>query len=48
MTKFLVRRFIKDYENVKSAKVRTSYGLLASVVGIICNLILFGIKLVII
>lgn len=47
MTKFLVRRFIKDYENVKSAKVRTSYGLLASVVGIICNLILFGIKLVI-
>lgn len=47
MTEFLVRRFIKDYENVKNAKVRTLYGLLASVVGIICNLILFGIKLVI-
>ena len=47
MTEFLVRRFIKDNENVKSAKVRTSYGLLASVVGIICNLILFGIKIVI-
>ncbi len=47
MTEFLVRCFIKDNENVKSAKVRTSYGLLASVVGIICNLILFGIKIVI-
>lgn len=47
MTEFLVRRFIKDNENVKSAKVRTAYGLLTSVVGIICNLILFGIKLVI-
>lgn len=45
MIDFLVRKFVKDYENVKSADVRTSYGLLASVVGIICNLILFLVKL---
>lgn len=47
MTEFLVRRFVKNYNDVKSAKVRTTYGLLASVVGIICNLILFVIKLLI-
>lgn len=45
MIDFLVRRFVKDYENVKNATVRTSYGLLTSVVGIICNLILFLVKL---
>lgn len=45
MIDFLVRKFVKDYENVKSAAVRTSYGLLVSVVGIICNLILFLVKL---
>ncbi|SES78576.1 cation diffusion facilitator family transporter [[Clostridium] polysaccharolyticum] len=47
MAEFLVRHFIKDYENIKSSKVRTSYGLLASVAGIICNLILFLAKIVI-
>ena len=47
MTNFLVRRFVKNYEQIKDAKVRTAYGLLASVVGIICNLILFAAKLMI-
>ncbi|MBR3771286.1 MAG: cation transporter [Clostridium sp.] len=47
MINFLVRKFVKDYENIKNAAVRTSYGLLASVVGIICNLILFLVKLII-
>lgn len=47
MTEFLVRHFVKNYEETKNSKVRTSYGLLASVVGIICNLILFAIKLLI-
>lgn len=47
MTSFLVRKFIKDYENIKSGAVRTSYGVLTSVVGIICNLILFAVKCII-
>lgn len=32
---------------VDNQKVRSSYGILASIVGVICNVILFGIKLVI-
>ena len=34
MTEFLVRHFVKDYENVKKVSVRTAYGVLASVTGI--------------
>ena len=45
MTDFLVRRFVKDYETISDSKVRTSYGVLASLVGIVCNVILFGAKL---
>ena len=45
MMDFLVRRFIKDYENVENAKVRTAYGMLAGITGICCNLLLFGGKL---
>ena len=37
MTEFLVRRFVKDYNQVKRAKVRTAYGVLASGVGICCS-----------
>ena len=45
MTELLVRLFVKDHENVKVQSVRTSYGILASLVGVICNVILFGIKM---
>ena len=45
MMDFLVRRFVKDFENVENAKVRTAYGMLASITGICCNLLLFGGKL---
>ncbi len=45
MMDLLVRRFVKDYENVENAKVRTAYGMLASITGIRCNLLLFGGKL---
>ncbi|MFR5733295.1 MAG: cation transporter [Clostridium sp.] len=45
MMDFLVRRFIKDYENVENVKVRTAYGMLAGITGICCNLLLFGGKL---
>lgn len=44
MTKLLLKLFIKDYDNIKDTKVRTGYGVLASTVGIICNIILFIIK----
>ncbi|WP_334195874.1 cation diffusion facilitator family transporter [Muricomes intestini] len=44
MTEFLVKHFVKDYENVEKVSVRTAYGLLASIVGIFCNVFLFIIK----
>ena len=37
MTEFLVRHFVKDYEAVEKSAVRTSYGVLASMVGIVCE-----------
>lgn len=45
MTEFLVRKFVKGYENTSDAQVRTSYGVLASFVGIGCNVLLFAAKL---
>ncbi|WP_097006869.1 cation diffusion facilitator family transporter [Lacrimispora amygdalina] len=45
MTDFLVRTFVKDYKNTEDSHVRTRYGLMASVVGIFCNILLFGAKL---
>ena len=44
MIKLLVRKFIKNHEDVKDSKVREKYGVLGGVLGIICNLLLFGIK----
>ncbi|WP_349672270.1 cation diffusion facilitator family transporter [Lacrimispora sp.] len=45
MTDFLVRIFVKDYKNMEDSLVRTRYGLMASVVGIFCNILLFTAKL---
>ena len=47
MVNFLAKIFIKDYNNIESEKVRTKYGILAGVFGIITNFILFVIKIVI-
>jgi cation diffusion facilitator family transporter len=47
MTQLLVRLFVKDYKNTDKVSVRTAYGVLASFVGIVCNLILFGVKITI-
>lgn len=44
MTELLVRLFIKEKDCVEKQSVRTSYGILASLVGVICNLMLFGVK----
>lgn len=45
MTDFLVRIFVKGYKNLEDSQVRTRYGLMASVVGIFCNFLLFTAKL---
>ncbi|MDD3168055.1 MAG: cation diffusion facilitator family transporter [Eubacteriales bacterium] len=47
MRKFLIKTFIKDYENVKDPNVREKYGKLAGVVGILTNLILCVAKITI-
>ena len=45
MVNFFVHRFVKNYENIEDSQVRASYGILGSMVGIICNIILFAGKL---
>lgn len=40
MTELLCKLFVKDRENIRSPEVRRSYGTLASVVGIIVNILL--------
>lgn len=47
MRRFLVKTFIKEYENVKDPKVREKYGKLAGIVGIVTNLLLCVSKIVI-
>ena len=47
MTDFLVNRFVKNSADIESTEVRTRYGMLASVVGIFCNVLLFSVKLAI-
>lgn len=45
MINFLAKFFIKDYENTDNPDVRGAYGVLSGAVGIVLNIILFGIKL---
>lgn len=45
MTELLVKLFVKNNEKTQDQTVRTSYGILGSIVGVICNVILFGIKM---
>ena len=40
MTAWLIRRFVKDYENTENGEVRAAYGTLGSCVGILVNLLL--------
>lgn len=47
MLKFIIRRFIPNYEDVKNIEVRKNYGVLGGILGIICNLFLFIAKLVV-
>ena len=47
MTDILVKLFVKDYKDVEKVSVRTAYGVLASGVGIFCNVLLTVAKMVI-
>ncbi len=40
MTSFLIKKFVKNYQDVKNTTVRENYGTFAGVVGIIVNIIL--------
>jgi cation diffusion facilitator family transporter len=46
MTNFIIRKFIKNYKDVKDAEVREAYGITASVVGIIVNALLSAAKII--
>ena len=41
MTEFIIRRFIKNYEDTDNKGVREQYSILGGVLGSICNLFLF-------
>lgn len=45
LTNRLIRRFIRDPEQTQLPQVRYAYGRLAGVTGLVCNLLLFAIKL---
>ena len=47
MTELLCRLFVKDRENIRSPEVRRAYGTLASIVGIIVNLVLAAGKILV-
>ena len=44
MTGLLVKLFVKNYEQAQLPEVRASYGKLSGLVGIVCNILLFGTK----
>lgn len=47
MTKLLINLFVKDNQNYTNPQVRKTYGNLAGIVGIVCNIFLFAIKYII-
>ena len=47
MTRLLLRLFVRNADQTDDPKVRSAYGILAGIVGILCNLLLFAGKLVV-
>ena len=47
MGELLARIFIKDKDNVTDPKIRSAYGRMCSIVGIVCNVILCGFKMLV-
>ncbi len=46
MFNFLIRKFVKDYQNVDDIKVREHYGRFSGAVGITTNILLFMMKII--
>lgn len=46
MIKLIIKKFVEDSEDINNKSVRESYGVLSGVLGIICNLFLFVVKLI--
>lgn len=44
LSEFLIRRFIKNYEDIENPKVRDKYGYLGGTIGILINVLLAGAK----
>lgn len=47
MVNFLVKKFVKDYQNTTDNQVRGRYGMLSSIVGIVCNILICTAKFII-
>ncbi|GAA0123227.1 MAG: cation transporter [Clostridium argentinense] len=47
ISNLIIKKFIKNYDDVKNKEVRERYGYLGGIVGILINLLLFGIKITI-
>jgi cation diffusion facilitator family transporter len=47
MIKFLIKHLIPNHENTANVSVREKYSVLSGILGIICNVLLFTIKLII-
>ena len=47
MGELLARIFIKDKDNVTDPKIRSAYGRMCSIVGIVCNVVLCGFKMLV-
>ena len=45
MTSLLIKLFVKNYGDTQNKTVRSAYGKLASFVGIVCNALLFAVKI---
>lgn len=45
MTDLLLRIFVRDHQDPKQPRVRSAVGKLSGIVGIICNIVLFALKL---
>jgi len=46
LIKLIIKKFVKNSENINDKNVRESYGVLSGVLGIICNMFLFAVKLI--
>ena len=44
MLTYIIKKCIQNYDAVKDPSVRTAYGKLAGVLGILCNAVLFALK----